>query len=203
MKQRRLSFHGRAQELCQTVFTFHTAVGLYCTSVQKSVYLERAILCTLVLLQHTWKEKLSSGHSFQDSSPIPYQVDSEHVIKSSILSSPKELIPPASSTKVPALADTRATCRRLFTHSFLVPLESHHRCLSLCVGDMRTEMKMTLHRVLRAWPGGSLTEQQPEPCSRGMITLPISLGKIIPCFGSPPSLPYKSRHSVWFQWKQL
>lgn len=48
-----------------------------------------------------------------------------------------------------------------------------------------------------------MPEQQPEPCSRGIVTLPISLGKIIPYLGSPTSLPYKSRHSVWFQWKQL
>lgn len=158
MKQRRLSFHGSAQELCQVVFTFHTALGLCCTSVQKSVYLERAILfvypCTITT--HLEGETLSSGHSFQDSSPSSYQVDSEHVIKSFILSSPKELFPPASFTKVPALADPWATCRRLFIHSLFVPLESPHKCLSLCVGDVRTEMKMTLHKVIRAWSGGSL-----------------------------------------------
>lgn len=140
-------FHG-AEGLCQAVLTSHTAVGLCCTSVQKCAYLERAILFVCPWHYNTPGRRNSELRSFlQDSFPSSYQVDSEHVIKSFILSSPKELISPASFTKVPALADPWAICSQLFTHNLCVPLEFPHKCLSLCVGDVRTEMTMMLPKV--------------------------------------------------------
>lgn len=138
-------------------------------------------MCALGITTHLEEGTLSSGHSFQDSFPSSYQIDSEHVIKSFILSSPKELISPASFTKVPALADPWAICSQLFTRNLC---EFPHKCLSLCVGDVGTEMTMMLPKVGLApqglaW-GFPCRSSSQSPAAGASLPFPSVWGKLFP-----------------------